>query len=262
MRNRWVYALKERAHSGGELEAKQRTRFHQNVLIKEIGELAKQTNAKHRSTPFPSSWVPFTEADTVRDPGARKELDLYPFRKLLGKVAYVVRGTRSECLYHTAFLQQFQTCYGWKMVDALLNLIAYLVMNQDIMFTFLSGYDGVFALFAMCDASNANCPDTRLSHDGSTSFLFGCLIKAYSKNQKAVALSSMESEFMGAFEAAKVLIHLLRAGVGYKLKIRTPLPVLEDNNAAIMLSMKPSLNSSRARHMEVRWHWLQQQHLA
>ena len=70
------------------------------------------------------------------------------------------------------------------MVDALLNLIAYLVTNQDVMLTFLSGYDGVFELFAMCDASYAFCPDTRLSHDGSTFFLFGCPIKAYSKKRK------------------------------------------------------------------------------
>ena len=75
------------------VDGKQRTRFHQNVLIQEIGELAKQTSAKHRTTPFPASWVPFSEADTVRDPKDRKELDLYPFRKLLGKVAYVVRYT-------------------------------------------------------------------------------------------------------------------------------------------------------------------------
>jgi hypothetical protein len=108
------------------VDGKQRTRFHQNVLIQEIGELAKQTGAKHHTTPFPASWVPFSEADTVRDPKDRKELDLYPFRKLLGKVAYVVRCTHWECLWHTAILQQYQTCYGWKMIEAMLNLIAYL----------------------------------------------------------------------------------------------------------------------------------------
>ena len=54
------------------------------MLIQEIGELAKQTGTKHRTTPFPASWVPSSEADTVRDPNDRKELDLYPFRRLLG----------------------------------------------------------------------------------------------------------------------------------------------------------------------------------
>ena len=79
------------------------------------------------------------------------------------------------------------------MVEALLNLIAYLFTNQAVMLTFVSGYDGVFELFAMCDASYAVCPDTRLSHDGSIFNLFGCPIKANAKKQKAVALSSMQA---------------------------------------------------------------------
>ena len=78
--------------------------------------------------------------------------------------------------------------------------------------------------FGVSVASDAVCPDTRLSHDGSIFYLFGCPIKAYTKKQKAVALSSIEAEFMGAFEAAKGLIHLFRPDVGYQLKIRTPLP--------------------------------------
>ena len=250
-----IYVLRDN------VDGKQRTRFNQKVLIQEIAELANQTKTKHRSTPFPASWAPFSEADAVRDPKDRKELDLYPFRKLLGKAAYVARCTHWPCLHHVCLLQQYQTCYGWRHIEGLLHLIAYLFSNQDVMLTFMSGYDGAFELFAMTDASFATCPDTRVSHGGGGLFLFGCPIRAWAKKQRAVALSSMESEFMEAFEGAKELVHHFRLCTGHTLQIRTPLPVLEDNSAAIMLSMKPSLNSSRARHMEVRWHWLQQQHL-
>jgi hypothetical protein len=43
------------------------------------------------------------------------------------------------------------------------------------------------------------------------------------------------------------------------LDVRLPVPVLEDNIAAVHLSLRPSLNAGRARHMEVRWHWMQHQ---
>ena len=40
--------------------------------------------------------------------------------------------------------------------------------------------------------------------------------------------------------------------------LKKPVPLLEDNQATIYLSKHPSLNGSRSRHMEIRWHWLKQ----
>jgi len=42
------------------------------------------------------------------------------------------------------------------------------------------------------------------------------------------------------------------------MTIDGPIPILEDNTAAIYLSEKANLNNRRTRHMAVRWHWLQQ----
>ena len=69
----------------------------------------------------------------------------------------------------------------------------------------------------------------------------------------------MEAEFMEAFECAKAVVHTSRLLTNADMPMREPVPILEDNEAAIKLAMKPSLNSGRARHMEVRWHWLQEQ---
>ena len=74
-----------------------------------------------------------------------------------------------------------------------------------------------------------------------------------------VALSSCEAEFMTAFEAAKRIMWVLRLLNGLQIEVKVPVPILEDNNAAIQLSRRPSLNSGHSRNMEVRWHWLQAQ---
>ena len=68
----------------------------------------------------------------------------------------------------------------------------------------------------------------------------------------------MESEFMAATEGAKFSKWLMRLLNGFGLETVKPVPMLEDNSATIYLSKHPSLNGSRSRHMEIRWHWLQE----
>ena len=70
------------------------------------------------------------------------------------------------------------------------------------------------------------------------------------------ALSSAESEFMQAFEAAKEAVWLTRIITSLGYCPNGPVPIMEDNEAAIYMSEKPTLSGGRARHMELRWEWL------
>ena len=174
-------------------------------------------------------------------------------------MAYVTRGTRRDAIFITAVLQCFSSNYGWKMVQDLEWLINYLVTTRDRMLIFHGGYDGNHELFGMADASYAGCPITRRSHGGYVIYYLGCPILTACKKQAIVALSSCESEFMTAFDCAKALLWTTRLLQGMNVDVQLPAPILEDNNAAIQLSRRPSLNSGNSRHMEVRWHWLQTQ---
>ncbi|MCP4448917.1 MAG: Ty1/Copia family ribonuclease HI, partial [Myxococcales bacterium] len=69
----------------------------------------------------------------------------------------------------------------------------------------------------------------------------------------------MEAEFIAAAELAKALVYLKRVITGFGIPLPTTQPILEDNTSAIYLSEKTSLNNPRTRHMNVRWHWLQEQ---
>ena len=170
-----------------------------------------------------------------------------------------MRCTRRDCLFLVSILQRFQTNYGWKVINTLLWLITYLFSTRERCLEFRGGYTGQYEVFAMADASYANCPITRTSHGGYVIYLLGCPILATSKKQGVVALSSCEAEFMTAFDAAKRIMWVLRLLNGLQIEVKLPVPILEDNNAAIQLSRRPSLNSGNSRHMEVRWHWLQTQ---
>ena len=114
-------------------------------------------------------------------------------------------------------------------------------------------------LFFAVDAGYGSSLINRASHEGLIALNYkGCPIVHVSKRQKAIALSSMESEFMAATEAAKMSKWLYRLLDGFDMGVAKPVPLFEDNQATIYLSKHPSLNGSRSRHMEIRWHWLQQ----
>ena len=235
-----------------------KTVFHQKPLIEEIKQLSGVTPTKKSHTPLPGTWSPFTHEDLVTDQSQRAKLDQYPYRQLIGKLAYVARCTRPDILWVVSTLQQFQTNYGWRMIETLLMAISYLVTNADVCLTFQAGYTGPYALFVPVDASYAMDAIKRRSHAGHAVFFQGCLIYAVSRVLKTVATSATEAEFMSGFDAAKTAVEATRLVQGFNMKVKLPLPLLEDNKSAIHMSERPNLNAGRTRHMDVRWHWLQQ----
>ena len=89
-------------------------------------------------------------------------------------------------------------------------------------------------------------------------FVNGHLVDFASRKQKVVALSTMEAEYIAACEAAKMEkpIRTLCGELGFATTAASKLMV--DNNAAIALANNPSSGSSRTRHIDVRYHYIQQ----
>ena len=234
--------------------------FDQKRLITDAAEYTGQCEAGTERTPYPSGWAGFTDADLVTDPVARAVLDKFPYPNAVGKVAYVARSTRYECLWIVSVLQRHFKNFGPAMIKALLRLVRYLYTTRSKRLIFRKGYpNDLHPVVTMVDASYGSSLIDGSSHESHLTFYKGCCIQATSKRQRTVALSSMESEFMGANSAAKTALWTNKLLRGFGIKAQLPFPILEDNTAAIYLSRKPNLNGSRTRHMEVRWHWLQQQ---
>jgi hypothetical protein len=234
--------------------------FDQKRLIEDVANYTGQCDAGSERTPFPSGWAGFTKEDCITDPDARAILDQWPFPNAVGKVAYVARCTRYDTLWLVSILQRHFKNYGPAMIEALLRLVRFLYTTRTKPLIFKAGYPkDLHPLVVMVDASYASSKIDGSSHDGVLVFYNGCPIHASSKRQRVVALSSMESEFMAANRAARFAIWLQRMIVGFGLPAPMPFPIMEDNTATIYLARKPNLNGARTRHMEVRWHWLQQQ---
>ena len=232
--------------------------LRQMTLLQDIIKMAGLEDAKSVSTPCHGLFKGFTPDDITLDPEERKKYDAFPYRQLVGKIAYVARNTRIDVAWITCELQRYGTNYTQAQIDVLLHLIKYLNGTKALRLTFRSRFGQPIKLFFAVDAGYGSSLINRASHEGMIAYYKGCPIMHSSKRQKVIAMSSMESEFMAATEAAKCSKWLRRLLSGFGMETTKPVPLLEDNQATIYLSKHPSLNGSRSRHMEIRWHWLQQ----
>ena len=232
--------------------------LRQVALIKGIVQMAGLQNSKAVTTPCHGLFKGFKPEDITLDPDRRKVYEKFPYRQLVGKIAYVARNTRIDIAWITCELQRYGTNYTDAQIDAVTHLIKYLNGTMMKCLTFRTNFKHEVSLFIAVDAGYGSSLINRASHEGMIAYYKGCAIAHVSKRQKVIALSSMESEFMAATEAAKYSKWLRRLLSGLGMETAKPVPLLEDNQATIYLSKHPSLNGSRSRHMEIRWHWLQQ----
>jgi hypothetical protein len=88
-------------------------------------------------------------------------------------------------------------------------------------------------------------------------FLCGVPIVWRSKQQKSVALSSSEAEFVAASEAVKEIIFVLQVLESMNIKVKTPVTVRVDNMGAIFMTENSS-SGTRTRHIDTRWHFVRE----
>ena len=115
-----------------------------------------------------------------------------------------------------------------------------------------------FTVFGYCDSDYAACVDERLSVAGWVFMAAGGATSWQSQKQKAVALSTVEAEYMAACAASKEGVWqraiLAQAGVstGHAMLILT------DNQGAMALAKNPN-HHQRSKHIDVRYHYVRRQ---
>ena len=89
-------------------------------------------------------------------------------------------------------------------------------------------------------------------------FLCGVPIVWRSKQQKTVALSSSEAEFVAISEAVKEILFVLQLLRTMGIPVEIPVKVRVDNMGAIFMSENAS-SGIRTRHMDTRYHFVREQ---
>ena len=109
-------------------------------------------------------------------------------------------------------------------------------------------------LVGFCDASFATGSKGR-SIDGYVVYLNGMILSYKSRQQKTVALSTSECEYVAAVNVAKKLIFLgnLLENLGFKIDSKK---IMCDNLGAIYIAK--GANPTKIKHPEVKLFWLRQ----
>ena len=104
------------------------------------------------------------------------------------------------------------------------------------------------------DSDWAGCLSTRKSTSGGVLLVAGTAMKSWSSTQGSVATSVAEAEYYVVFKGAAEAFGFasLARDLGYELKVI----LWSDSTAARGVAARKGL-SSRTRHMEVKFQWLQ-----
>ena len=119
-------------------------------------------------------------------------------------------------------------------------------------------FESNWELTLWCDASYAGCIDTRRSRGGYLIYLNDNLVAFNSSLQKCMALGTCDAEYMALSMGLKELtwVRMLLECMG--LKVKLPMVVFEDNQAAKSIAENPE-SSKRTKHIDIRFHHVREQ---
>ncbi|GJX24102.1 hypothetical protein Tco_0228547 [Tanacetum coccineum] len=104
------------------------------------------------------------------------------------------------------------------------------------------------------DSDHAGDYVDRKSTSGVYTFMGCCLTSWFSKKQTALAISTIEEEYVSAGKACQQTLWMKQALVDYGIRL-DDIPIMCDNKRAIDLSKNP-VQHSRTKHIEIRHHFL------
>jgi hypothetical protein len=135
------------------------------------------------------------------------------------------------------------------------RILTYVIGTKDLGLTF-SGSD--ITLSAMVDASYASHPDRRSHfgislHLGANSGSFHSISKKF----KIMVLSSTEAEYIGLFEAAKLIAWARQFLSDLGFPQMDPTTIYEDNMSTIHM-VKNGNDKGKTKHLDVRYHYIRE----
>ena len=249
---------------------------HQKPYITDILARFRHTDCKPASVPAEPGLKLSKAQMPTTDEGKAAMKDV-PYRQLVGALLYLANCTRPDIAQAVSSCARFGSNPGPAHWKALKQVLRYLKGTQNLGLVYGKTFaEGIphNCIHGYVDGDWGGDADDRRSTTGYVFMSYGGPVSWRSKKQASTALSSCESEYMAASEAAKEAIWLTRL---YKedLKIEDvsletrgdltekeylgakPLTMFEDNVGCISLSKNPVMHKS-SKHIEIRYHFVRE----
>lgn len=164
----------------------------------------------------------------------RKLMSRTPYRSLIGSLMYLTIGTHPYIAYAVQQLCKFLDSYGCMHWEAAKRVVHYLKGTRT--FSLVLGGDHTARLLAYTDSDLGSCVDSRHSVSGYCCSLGGGFITWSACQQKTIALSTCEAEYVAASEAGKEVAWLRMLLLELDFPQLSVSPLMCDNNSAIVLT--------------------------
>ena len=186
-----------------------------------------------------------------RTDAERELMTRTPYRSLVGSLMYLAIGTRPDISYAVQQLCKFLDSYGRVHWEAAKRVVRYLKGTRT--FCLVLGGEHTARLIAYTDSDLGSCIDSRRSVSGYCCSLGGGFVTWSARQQKTVALSTCEAEYVAASEAGKEIAWLRMLLHEIEFPQLSSSPLMCDNNGAIVLTEDSSFHA-RVKHIDIAHH--------
>lgn len=221
----------------------------QNTYIKDVLKRFGMDDCKPIGNPCA------TDKGLPNDEEKSGELSNIPYRQLVGCLLFIAQATRPDIAFAVNYASRFNNNFNLGHWKRLKRILRYLRGTKEYCLRYHN--DGPLNdLSAYVDADHAACKDTRRSVTGYVFILANGAISWRSSQQRTVALSSTEAEYMALSSAATEAIWISQLLTELGLKYGK-IPIKCDNTSAISLA-KSSGYRPRTKHIDIRHHYVRQ----
>lgn len=177
-----------------------------------------------------------TPAETKLQLKRSNDRCVHPYRELIGCLMYLMMGTRPDLCFIVGYLSRFQDAANTEHWNQAKRVLRYVQGTRNVELVYRCSQNNV-PITGFVDADYANDVEDRKSISGFLLKVFGCIVAWSSKKQTAVAISSTEAEYVAMSSCVSESIWLsgLMGDLG-EVKLMYPIPVFEDNQAAIAMA--------------------------
>lgn len=176
----------------------------------------------------------------------------FPYREAVGALLFLSSVSRPDITYAVNLVSRYVSNPGAIHVNALKRIIRYLIRTKDMSIV----YDNNTELVGYSDSDFAGDLDSRKSTTGYLFLMNGGPVTWTSRKQSTVALSTTESEYMAASDAAREILWIRQ----FLLDIGRPQNTVSlkiDNQSAIKLIHNPVFHK-RSKHIDVRYNFIRE----
>jgi Reverse transcriptase (RNA-dependent DNA polymerase) len=222
----------------------------QEAFIDSILTRFRLTNAAPVSTPFPPN-VQLSATDCPTSDDEIREMKAYPYRELVGALAWLALGTRPDIAFAASSLARFGHNPGRAHWEAAKRVLCYLKGTKSWRLT-LGGSTSALAVYT--DADWGSHQDDRRSVGAYLVKIGDGVVSWKSKKQTCVALSSTEAEYMALCQASKESVWMTDFLGSLGVTLHGPAVLNADNQGSIALTRNPVFHD-RSKHIDIQYHF-------